>query len=84
VSFVSPKHVKQMADSEKVMAKLNASLPAGVELPEIHRNCRKRKGLERALATPGVTGSGIRIPISAYSAGELQHDARRVAPADEK
>ena len=35
VSFVSPKHVKQMADSEEVMAKLNASLPAGVELPEI-------------------------------------------------
>ncbi len=27
VSFVSPKHVKQMADSEEVMAKLNASLP---------------------------------------------------------
>ena len=26
VSFVSPKHVKQMADSEEVMAKLNASL----------------------------------------------------------
>ena len=30
VSFVSPKHVKQMADSEEVMAKLNASLPANV------------------------------------------------------
>jgi len=31
VSFVSPKRVKQMADSEEVMAKFNASLPAGVE-----------------------------------------------------
>jgi hydroxymethylglutaryl-CoA lyase len=30
VSFVSPKHVKQMADSEEVMAKLNASLSTGV------------------------------------------------------
>src|SRR5712692_1638464 len=29
VSFVSPKHVRQMSDSEDVMAKLNASLPAG-------------------------------------------------------
>src|SRR5258708_11336184 len=29
VSFVSPKHVKQMAGSEDVMAKLNTSLPSG-------------------------------------------------------
>src|SRR5260370_16969130 len=35
VSFVSPNHVKQMADSEEVSANLNASLPAGLELPEI-------------------------------------------------
>jgi len=35
VSFVSPKHVKQMADSEEVMAKLNASLPSGTEAAEI-------------------------------------------------
>jgi hydroxymethylglutaryl-CoA lyase len=35
VSFVSPKHVKQMADSEDVMSRLSASLPNGVELPEI-------------------------------------------------
>ena len=35
VSFVSPKHVKQMADSEAVMAKFNASLPVGTETPEI-------------------------------------------------
>jgi hydroxymethylglutaryl-CoA lyase len=35
VSFVSPKHVMQMADSEEVMAKLRAALPAGTSLPEI-------------------------------------------------
>src|SRR5260370_17475410 len=35
VSFVSPKHVKQMADSEELMAKLNASLPADFEPPQI-------------------------------------------------
>src|SRR5260370_30237318 len=55
VSFVSPKYVKQMADSEEVMAKLNASLPPGVELPEIIGIVVNEKGLERALATPGVT-----------------------------
>ncbi len=42
VSFVSPKHVKQMADSEE------------------------EKGLERALATPGVTTIGYPYSISAY------------------
>src|SRR5882762_10934210 len=48
VSFVSPKHVRQMADSEEVMAKLNASLPAGIELPEIIGIVVNEKGLERA------------------------------------
>src|SRR5216684_8200747 len=66
VSFVSPKHVKQMADSEDVMAKLNASLPAGVELPEIIGIVVNEKGLERALATPGVTTIGYPYSISAY------------------
>src|SRR5258708_27738010 len=33
VSFVSPKHVKQMADSEEVVAELNSSLSAGTERP---------------------------------------------------
>src|ERR1700731_1710705 len=66
VSFVSPKHVKQMADSEEVMAKLNASLPAGVELPEIIGIVVNEKGLERALATPGVTTIGYPYSISAY------------------
>jgi hydroxymethylglutaryl-CoA lyase len=66
VSFVSPKHVKQMADSEEVMAKLMSSLPAGVEPPEIIGIVVNEKGLERALATPGVTTIGYPYSISAY------------------
>jgi hydroxymethylglutaryl-CoA lyase len=66
VSFVSPKHVKQMADSEEVMAKLNASLPATAERPEIIGIVVNEKGLERALATPGVTTIGYPYSISAY------------------
>jgi hydroxymethylglutaryl-CoA lyase len=75
VSFVSPKHVRQMADSEEVMAKLNASLPHGngsrqdadpTSLPEIIGIVVNEKGLERALATPGVTTIGYPYSISAY------------------
>src|SRR5438477_9403643 len=66
VSFVSPKHVRQMADSEEVMAKFNASLPTGVEPPEIIGIVVNEKGLERALATPGVTTIGYPYSISAY------------------
>ena len=66
VSFVSPKHVRQMADSEEVMAKLNASLPANIEPPEIIGIVVNQKGLERALATPAVTTIGYPYSISAY------------------
>lgn len=66
VSFVSPKHVKQMADSEEVMAKLLASLPEGVSHPEIIGIVVNEKGLERALATPGVSSIGYPYSISAY------------------
>src|SRR5438445_2706258 len=70
VSFVSPKHVKQMADSEEVMAKLNtffsSGLPAGMESPEIIGIVVNEKGLERALATPSVTTIGYPYSISAY------------------
>jgi len=66
VSFVSPKHVKQMADSEEVMAKLSASLPDGAERPEIIGIVVNEKGLERALATPGITTIGYPYSISAY------------------
>jgi hydroxymethylglutaryl-CoA lyase len=65
VSFVSPKHVKQMADSEEVMAKLNASLPEDIQSTEII-GVVNEKGLERALATPGVTTIGYPYSISAY------------------
>ena len=66
VSFVSPKHVKQMADSEEVMARLNASLPADIVMPEVIGIVVNEKGLERALATPGVTTIGYPYSISAY------------------
>jgi hydroxymethylglutaryl-CoA lyase len=66
VSFVSPKHVRQMADSEEVMAKFNASLPSGTQAPEIIGIVVNEKGLERALATPGVTTIGYPYSISAY------------------
>ena len=66
VSFVSPKHVKQMADSEEVMSKLESSLPDGTESPEIIGIVVNEKGLERALATPGVTTIGYPYSISAY------------------
>src|SRR6266852_690544 len=55
VSFVSPKHVKQMSDSEEVMSKLLASLPDGTTLPEIIGIVVNEKGLKRALATPGIS-----------------------------
>jgi hydroxymethylglutaryl-CoA lyase len=66
VSFVSPKHVKQMSDSEEVMARLLDSLPDGATLPEIIGIVVNEKGLERALATPGVSTIGYPYSISAY------------------
>lgn len=66
VSFVAPKHVKQMADSEEVMKLLNASLPSNAEPPEIIGIVVNEKGIERALATPGVTTLGYPYSISAY------------------
>jgi len=66
VSFVSPKHVKQMADSEEVMKVFVASLPPGAEPPEIIGIVVNEKGLERALATPGVNTLGYPYSISAY------------------
>ncbi len=66
VSFVSPKHVPQMADSEQVMEALNRlKLPPGKK-QEIIGIIVNEKGLERALATPGVTTIGYPYSISAY------------------
>jgi len=66
VSFVSPKHVRQMSDSEEVMAQLLDSLPDGATLPEIIGIVVNEKGLERALAAPGVSTIGYPYSISAY------------------
>lgn len=66
VSFVSPKHVKQMADSEEVMQKFLASLPPATEPPEVIGIVVNEKGLERALAAPGVATIGYPYSISAY------------------
>jgi hydroxymethylglutaryl-CoA lyase len=66
VSFVSPKHVAQMADSEEVMARLLDSLPDGATLPEIIGIVVNEKGLQRALATAGVSTIGYPYSISAY------------------
>src|SRR6266571_6256341 len=66
VSFVSPKHVRQMADSEDVMRGFLAALPAEIERPEIIGIVVNEQGMERALATPGVTTLGYPYSISAY------------------
>ena len=66
VSFVSPKHVPQMADSEAVMRELSQmKLPSG-KSPEIIGIIVNARGLERALATQGVTTIGYPYSISAY------------------
>jgi len=66
VSFVSPQHVRQMADSEAVLEAFHASLPAGTALPEIIGIVVNDKGVERALAARGVTTLGYPYSISAY------------------
>jgi len=66
ISFVSPKHVPQMADSEAVMQQLShAKLPSG-EAPEIIGIVVNAQGLDRALSAPGVTTIGYPYSISAY------------------
>jgi len=59
VSFVSPKAVPQMADSEQVLAQLGSS--DGVEIIGIVVN---EKGAERAIATKKVTTLGYPCSIS--------------------
>jgi hydroxymethylglutaryl-CoA lyase len=66
VSFVSPAHVKQTADSEDVMKGFLAGLAAGAAQPEIIGIVVNERGIERALATPGVTTIGYPYSISAY------------------
>ncbi len=59
VSFVSPKAVPQMADSEKVLEQVE--LPDDVEIIGIVVN---EKGAERAIATKAVTTLGFPYSIS--------------------
>jgi hydroxymethylglutaryl-CoA lyase len=66
VSFVSPKHVRQMADSEAVLEVFFSSLPADAASPEIIGIVLNEKGAERALAARGVTTLGYPYSISAY------------------
>lgn len=63
VSFVSPKYVPQMADSEAVMAELGSDGPTltGVEIIGIVVNA---EGLARALRTPQVTTIGYPHSLS--------------------
>src|SRR6266581_9704498 len=60
VSFVSPKAVPQMADSEEVLRKLDP--PDDVEIIGIVMN---EKGAERAIATEAVKTLGYPYSISA-------------------
>ncbi len=66
VSFVSPKHVPQMADSEAVMERLSQVTLASAEAPEIIGVVINAEGLDRALATPGITTIAYPYSISAY------------------
>jgi hydroxymethylglutaryl-CoA lyase len=66
VSFVSPKHVPQMADSEEVMRGLTGVMSQMAGPPEIIGIVVNEKGLERALAMPGVSTIGYPYSISAY------------------
>jgi hydroxymethylglutaryl-CoA lyase len=66
VSFVSPTHVPQMTDSEAVMQQLSHVKLSSGEAPEIIGIVVNEQGLERALATPGVTTIGYPYSISAY------------------
>jgi hydroxymethylglutaryl-CoA lyase len=82
VSFVSPEHVKQMADSEEVMSLLLESLPAATARPEIIGIVVNERGIERALATPGVSTIGYPYSISAYfrrtNANMTRSESRRL------
>lgn len=66
VSFVAPKYVPQMADSEDVMTGLVERFLADKALPEIIGIVVNEQGLKRALATRGVTTIGYPYSISAY------------------
>lgn len=71
VSFVCPKAVPQMADSEKVLEQLE--LPDDVEIIGIVVN---EKGVERAIATEAVTTLGYPYSISETFLRKNQNQSR--------
>ena len=69
VSFVSPKYVPQMADSEIVMRQLSVrelSRFADTEAIDIIGIVVNERGFRRALATPGVTTIGYPYSLSEH------------------
>jgi hydroxymethylglutaryl-CoA lyase len=74
--------VPQVADSEAVMAGLQKDLQAAREPVEIIGIVVNEQGLERALATPGVTTVGYPYSISAYfrraNANMSREESRRL------
>ncbi|MGH7409482.1 MAG: hydroxymethylglutaryl-CoA lyase [Candidatus Methylomirabilis sp.] len=80
VSFVSSKHVPQMADSEQVVKALRPLLSAGPDGPEIIGIVLNEKGLARALATPGVTTIGYPYSISDH----FQRANTNMSPSDSR
>jgi hydroxymethylglutaryl-CoA lyase len=76
VSFVSPKHVPQMADSEIVMQGLSELQTTAGQAPDIIGIVVNAQGLKRALATPGVTTIGYPYSISAYFRRANAHMSR--------
>lgn len=75
VSFVSPKHVPQMADSEAVMQALSRDEAFQQAAPEIIGIVVNEKGLERALATESVTTVGYPHSLSATFLQKNQNSA---------
>lgn len=64
VSFVSPKHVPQMADSETVMRLLQEREGANLREAEIIGIVVNEQGFRRALQTPGITTIGYPYSLS--------------------
>jgi hydroxymethylglutaryl-CoA lyase len=71
VSFVSPKAVPQMADSEQVLAQIE--IPDGVEIIGIVVN---EKGANRAIATKRVTTIGYPCSVSETFLRKNQNQSR--------
>ena len=88
VSFVSPKHVKQMADSEEVMRQLASSTPDIVCRPRRAGNYRHRRKRKRPRArTRHARSYNHRLPIlhlRIFPPRQRQHDPRRNPPARRK